>query len=425
MDLGTISIIAIGVLCLIFVIGTVFPINIGLMGFIAAFIVGNVVCGLDVDKIFDSFPASLFIILVGVTFFFNILKENGTIDLIAHAGLRLVRGNVGLIPWVMFVLATLLSSVGTQGTVVIIIVAPIAMRLADQCKINQLMMALMVAFGMLGGFYSPISLMGLVVREMIEKESLPFSPVTLYLGTMLFCTGLGVISFVLFGGIKLLRQNKAREKGAADDSAAAELLNAEIKITPYKIFSLLGLAVLIWLGLGVGLNMGFAGLMIGFVLGLFEPKKQNDIIKSIPWGIIFMLSGIVTYVGVMQELGVMDYLATLIADFNNPQVAALITFYIGGFVSAFVSTTGFLAGLIPLIIPLMKDPTLWAMGLITGVCVSATVVDICPFSTTGAVLVANAQGEEKNTFYKKLLNTSIVVILVAPLLAWLIFIALT
>lgn len=422
MSLEILAIISIGVLLTMFIIGAILPINIGVMGFVSAFVVGAIVSGLDTDVIFNSFPAELFIILSGVTYFFNILKDNGTIDLITHTGLRLVRGNIGLIPWVMFALSLILCSVGTQGTAAIIIVSPIALLLANQCKINQLMMSLMVAFGMTGGIFSPLNLMGLVVRGVMEKESVAFYPTTLYLCTLFFSIGLAIITYIVFGGIKLIKQGSA-QKIDTMNTGSVDILNTVVKVTPYRAFSLLGLAVLIFLGLWFKFNMGFAALMIGFVLGLAQPKKQGDIIKSIPWGIIFMVCGIVTYVGVIQELGVMDYLTNLIEGFNNPKAAGLVTSYIGGFISAFVSTTGFLAGVIPLSMPMLKDPSIWSMGLLSCICISASIVDICPFSTTGAIFVANAQGEEKNTIYKRLLNVAALIVLVGPLLAWLVFVA--
>ena len=423
MDLGTLAIISIGVLFVMFFVGAALPINIGVMGFVAAFIVGNIVSGMEMKEIFSGFPAELFIILAGVTYFFNIIKENGTIDLITHMGLRLVRGNVGLIPWVMFALSLILCSVGTQGTAAIIIVTPIALQLANKCKINQLMMSLMVAWGMTGGIFSPLNIMGIVVSGVMETAALPFSATTLYLCTLLFSVGLAIITFIIFGGIKLIKKGGINSKGNTDNSEIVNILNVHVIVTPYKIISLIGLAALVFFGLWFDYNMGFVALMIGFVLGLVEPKKQNDIIKGIPWGIIFMLCGIVTYVNVMKNIGVMDYLTTLIEGFDNPKGAGLITSYIGGFVSAFVSTTGFLAGVIPLSLPMLANPTIWSMGLLSCICISASIVDICPFSTTGAIFVANAQGEEKNTLYKRLLNTAAVVVLFGPLLAWLVFVA--
>ncbi len=100
------------VLLVIFTIGTIKPINLGVMSFAAAFLVGQLGGGLTVDQIFGVYPGDLFILLVGVTFLFAIAQTNGTIDLLLNGGIRLVRGNVGLVPWVMFALAALFTTLG-------------------------------------------------------------------------------------------------------------------------------------------------------------------------------------------------------------------------------------------------------------------------------------------------------------------------
>ena len=50
--------------------------------------------------------------------------------------------------------------------------------------------------------------------------------------------------------------------------------------------------------------------------------------------------------------------------------------------------------------------------------VSVPSVDICPFSPTGALFVANSQGEEKNGFYKRLLIVAGIMVVVGPLVTW-------
>ena len=74
------EIISIIVLVVMFVVATVLPINLGIMGFVAAFLVGTTLGGLSAENIFDGFPANLFILLAGVTLLFVIAVNNGTID---------------------------------------------------------------------------------------------------------------------------------------------------------------------------------------------------------------------------------------------------------------------------------------------------------------------------------------------------------
>jgi hypothetical protein len=83
------------VLIIMFVIGTILPSNLGVMGFVAALLVGTTLGGLSADNIFDGFPVNLFVLLAGITLLFAIAQNNGTIDLLTDWSLSLVRGNIG------------------------------------------------------------------------------------------------------------------------------------------------------------------------------------------------------------------------------------------------------------------------------------------------------------------------------------------
>src|ERR671917_707380 len=120
------ELISLLVLVLIFLIGTTMPVNMGVLGIVAAFVVGSAV-GVSEDDIFLGFPGDLFIILVGVTYLFAIANNNGTVDWLVHAAVRAVKGRVALIPWVMFAITALLTAVGSVVPAAVAIVAPIAL----------------------------------------------------------------------------------------------------------------------------------------------------------------------------------------------------------------------------------------------------------------------------------------------------------
>ena len=73
--LYTVSILA---LVALFAIGTMTPINMGVLAFAAAFTVGPLMSGHSLDDIFGEFPASIFDIIVGITLLFGIARANGT-----------------------------------------------------------------------------------------------------------------------------------------------------------------------------------------------------------------------------------------------------------------------------------------------------------------------------------------------------------
>ncbi len=49
---------------------------------------------------------------------------------------------------------------------------------------------------------------------------------------------------------------------------------------------------------------------------------------------------------------------------------------------------------------------------------SSTVVDVSPFSTNGAIVLANAQEYDRDRLYKQLLAFGAAVVVIAPLATW-------
>ena len=102
------EIVSIIALVVIFGIATVFPINMGALAFVAAFLVGTLAVGLSTEEILGSdevaggFPSELVLTLIGVTYLFAIATNNGTVDLLVRGAVRLVGGHIAAIPWIMF-----------------------------------------------------------------------------------------------------------------------------------------------------------------------------------------------------------------------------------------------------------------------------------------------------------------------------------
>ena len=76
----TAQMVSIYALCLMFVVATIWPVNMGVLAFVGAFLVGTLAAGMSSKDIIAGFPGGLFLTLVGITFLFAIAQNNGTID---------------------------------------------------------------------------------------------------------------------------------------------------------------------------------------------------------------------------------------------------------------------------------------------------------------------------------------------------------
>lgn len=447
------------VLALMFVVCTILPINLGLMSYVTAFIIGTLLAGLTVDDIFAVFPGNLFILLVGVTLLFAIAQNNGTVDWIMDWGLRLVRGNIGLIPWIMFLLTALMCGVGSLSAAGVAIVAPVALRFAAQYGISPLLMGVMVVQGATAGSYSPLSPFGATTNGLLASEGLPQSPGLLFANSLVFNAVIAVIPFVLFGGIRLLGRRVEQQPveapatavpagvpaGASAGTPAPGFTSGPVPpfspsgggsgsptggggqaLNLHQIVTLVGIASLVasafFFSSSDRFDVGFAAMVISLVLLLMAPGQQAEAFSRMPWGVIVLITGILTYIGVMEAVGAIDYVQDALASVSNPLLSTLAASYVGGIISAFASTAGILGVAIPLAAPILENTALPAIGVVSSIAISSAIVDVSPFSTNGALLLANVQNVDQRKFFRQLLLWAIAVIALAPLITWLVFV---
>jgi di/tricarboxylate transporter len=459
----TVHVLAIAALVAAFVLATVLPINLGAISLVAAFVVGMfVVDGApdDVaDAIFDGFPGSLFVILVGVTFLFAIARANGTVDWLVHQAVRAVGGRIALIPWIMFVVTGLLTAFGAVVPAAVAIIAPIGLGFALQHRINPVLMGLSIINGASAGGFSPLAIFGIITNGVVAESELPGNPLFLFLGSLVFNTLLNVVMFFLFGGRELLgrvvdphapdeREPDSAEiaaggPGAAKASGTPEPARAdeparttgatgaaftdhdEGTVTTLDLNRSLTLVALVGLAVGAlafQLDVGLLAITAAVLLSLLAPNTYKGAVAQVAWPTVLLICGIVTYVNLLQEIGTVDFLGEQVAAIGIPLLAALVICYIGAAVSAFASTTGILGALIPLAVPFLLAGHVGAVGLITALAISSSVVDSSPFSTSGALVTANAPEGQRDYVYRRLMRWGFSMVLIAPPVTWLLLV---
>lgn len=424
------ELISILVLVVVFVIATTRSINMGALAFAAAFGVGELVADLDADGIFAGFPGDLFVVLVGVTYLFAIARANGTTDWLVHASIRLVRGRIALIPWVMFAITGALTAIGAVSPAAVAIVAPIALSFAAQYGISPLLMGAMVVHGAQGGGFSPISIYGSIVNGIVEREKLPGSELTLFLASLVANLLIAGIVFVLCGGLKL----SSNQRGQADGETRTKAKETDreeketdgergsSRLTPARIATLAALVVLVVAVLVFDLDAGLTSVTLAVFLSAFWPDTSRKAVGEIAWPTVLLICGVLTYVGVLEEMGTIDYAGNAVGGIGIPLLAAVLLCYIGAIISAFASSVGIMGALIPLAVPFLAQGEIGAIGMVAALAISATVVDVSPFSTNGALVLAAAPDVDRERFFRQLMVYGGIVVAVVPAAAWLLLV---
>ncbi|SCX38730.1 Na+/H+ antiporter NhaD [Klenkia marina] len=428
------EIISILALVAIFAIATFLPINMGALAFVAAFLVGTLAVGMTTDDIIAGFPGELVLTLIGVTYLFAIAQNNGTVDLLVRGAVKLVAGRVALIPWIMFAVTGVLTAIGALGPAAVAIIAPIALGFAAKYSISPLLMGMMVIHGAQAGGFSPISVYGVTVNNIVAANDLPGSPLAVFLGSLFFNLAIGIVLFLVFGGRKLAGRRVGDEPEVTPADGDAEVsghgtsagssvdVQARAGVTAEQVLTLVGLAALVVLALVFDLDIGFVSITIATVLAVFSAARHKGAVMQISWSTVLLIAGVLTFVFVLQEAGTIDYVGESVTGIGAPLLVALLLAYIGGIVSAFASSTAIIGVAISLAVPFLLAGEIGAVGVVVALSVASTIVDVSPFSTNGALVLANAQDVDRDRFYKQILGYSGVVVLVGPLLAWLVFV---
>jgi Na+/H+ antiporter NhaD/arsenite permease-like protein len=435
----------------LFVVGTVLPINMGALAFVAAWLVGMYSLHLDEKTIIGGISGDLVLTLVGVTYLFAIARNNGTVDLIVRKAVQAVGGRVALIPWVMFLVTAVLTAIGAASPAACAIIGPIALGFAGRYRINPLLMGMFVVHGAQAGGFSPISIYGTITNSVMRDNDLPVGELTVFLTSLVVNLLIAVVLFVLFGGRALASRRIGSEEmnerepagamaagpdgarhhrrsdtasGTGEDPARGRAVDTRETHEPTavvfdQVATLIAFVAVAIIALVFDKNIGFTAITAAVILTAMFPGQQKGAVSQVAWSTVLLVAGVSTFAAILEEAGAPEYVGKWAAGLGAAVLGALILCYVGGVVSAFASSTALLPIIIPIAVPLITAGGVSAVGLVAALAVSSTIVDVSPFSTNGALMVANRPDTiTEERFYKQILTYSMVVVAVGPLLVW-------
>ncbi|HTM34588.1 MAG TPA: SLC13 family permease [Vicinamibacterales bacterium] len=404
-------VIAIAIFIVIFAVATARDIHLGILMFPAACLAGVTLAGMPLRDVIGGFPVGILVLLAGVTYFFGIAHVNGTTDRVVRALLARIGKRPMLLPFVFFALSAAVAAMGSpQGGFVL---APIGMPVARRSGVHSAVMAVAINSGISAGGFAPTSLFGIVSYQISRRAGIGLTPLTLLTVSVVVNLLLVVAALAIFG---------RGEAGGPDAGGALDNPDASSAsgLSPVHVLTLacmagLVLSVIACALAGLEPDVGVIAFVFGALLTLIAPAIGGPAFQRIDWSTAFAVGGIVTFVGVLQKLGSVDLLGHGAMTIGTPLLAATVVCMIAGLASAFASTTGILAALVPLAVPLAQSGAVpgWALICALGVC--ASIVDISPFSTTGATLIASAAEGDRPRLRQLLLRWGLSMIVAGPI----------
>ena len=416
--------------------------NVGFLGIAFGIIVGGVFAGTPASKVMNAFPLSLFMILVGVTFLFGMAQTNGTMEKLTAYSIRACKGNTALVPIVIYILATFITTIGPGNIAGCALMAPVAMAIASKVKMPAFLMTLLVVGACNGAAFSPFAPTGIISNGIIAKCAPELGIPADYLNTLAWkihfnsTIAQGFVNiggFFVMGGLKWIREQKGADLDIDELAPKPEPFNAAQKTT------LLLVAILIILVVVPGLpgvkgtlpkyitnmlsNVGSISFVLSIILMLTGYGDSKAAVKVMPWSVIMMVCGVSVLIDVMDKAGGLNFLVEVMASVAGPTTICFWTAFVPAVISAYSSSSGVV---MPMFLPMTPglveltggDP----ISIISAIDVGSHLVDTSPLSTLGALCIASAgEEEDKGVLFRKLLIWGLSMSIVSGIVCYVFF----
>lgn len=413
--------------------------NLGLAALPAAFLVG-LAADRTADEVTAFFPSDFFVLIVGITALFAVAQLNGTLDWLLDGMLRLVGGRVLLVALVPFLIGAVLTAIGTLPAAATAIVAPIALGLAARYGISPLVAAVLGITGIISGLLSPLAVYGTSARRLGDtlKIGLPDSaPVTFFLGGLV--AGLVVATGCLLVGVRTGAVPRGRVSPTTDSTdstedrtllppsdtsgterapavTGTETAGRAVSPAATRALTLTCLAAVVVLSVGFDANIGYLGLTAAVVQQIVLRLEPGEIVSRIPWNVVLLIGGLLTYVGLMQDMGAFTRISDLLRVEGSPLLSLLVICYIAGITSFAASSIAVFATTMPLI-PAVVAEGASPVGAVLAVALASVLVDINPLGITGGLVLGAARPDDRPRLFRHLLTYGAVSVVVGPALA--------
>jgi di/tricarboxylate transporter len=384
-------------------------------------------------------------ILVGVTFFFGMAQTNGTMEKLTTYSVRACGGNAALMPLILYVLTTFVTTIGPGNIAGTALMAPVAMAIATRIGLPAFLMTLVVVGAANGAAFSPFAPTGIISNGIIARiaPELGLAPESL-LGLAWkihfnseFAQGFANIGgFFILGGWAWIVKQRGTKMDIEELAPKPEPFNNAQLLT----LTLIGVLIILVILPGMGFakpwlvknlwfrnlltNVGTVSFILACILMLTGTGDSKAAVKVIPWGVIMMVCGVTVLIEVMDKAGGLKAFIAIMAKVSNATTINATLAFVTGVISAYSSSSGVVMPMfLPMVPGLIKelgggDP----VAIISSINIGAHLVDTSPLSTLGALCIACAgDHEDKAKLFRNLLIWGLSMSLVGAVVCYLFF----
>jgi len=384
------DVLSLVVFLVLIILAFIRKINMGVLAFGAAMILGRVI-GISDKAIIGGFNSSLFVTLVGITLLFAAVNSTKAFELVSNKIIRLVGKRVWVLPIVSYLLGFILSVIGPGAVAPTTLVVTLAVSIAVSSGYNPIMMAVIGVLGLMGGRAAAYTPEGVLVTSLAQVQGLTSGVILPVFAFSLITTILMAIAlYVVYKGYKVKQPDLTfvpAETGASKNQSGSTFVAIEENASKNQIIALFSVACMLVAVVIFKLNVGFVSFLIASVLFFFNIADDNTSIKYIPWGTIIMIAGVGILMSVVTEAGGIALLTEQLSKVMNSTTVAPLAGISAGLMSLVASGLGVVY---PTMIPMASELVSNvgggnAVSVIAAIVAGGSLAGLSPMSTAGAL----------------------------------------
>ncbi|WP_367566920.1 SLC13 family permease [Lacrimispora sp.] len=400
------SILIVGAIALAVAIGYKTKYNTGLFAIVFAYVIGCFVMGMKTKEVIGSWPVSTMFVIFSVSLFYNFALVNGTLEKTARYLLYAFRHFPGLLPFALYFASAGIAALGAGFFTVMAFMAPIALLICREAKMDKLVGAVAVNCGALSGANFMTSGSGIIFRGLMDEAG--FIESSFQYSAVIFISSV-VFSLLLIAGFRYIpRGNRNIGKGASFEKP--ENFNAKQKMNLYLIIGMI-LTVLIFPVLNIivpsnatisfinsKIDVGLAAIIFSVIALFLKLAPEKDVIAKVPWNTIIMICGVGMLIQVAIAAGTIDLLASWVGSSLPGWAVPVAMSVVGAIMSFFSSTLGVVCpALYPLVPAVTEASGISPLLLFTCIVIGAQSSAISPFSSGGSLVLGSCSADEERT----------------------------
>ncbi|MCA0385530.1 MAG: ArsB/NhaD family transporter [Firmicutes bacterium] len=286
-------------------------------------------------------------LLIGMMIIVNIMKKSGIFQYVAVKAAKIAKGD----PWkilLYFAVITAVASAFLDNVTTVLLIVPVTLVLTDTLELNPI--PFLVPEILIANIGGTATLIGDPPNIMIGSAT--------GLGFMDFLINLGPVVVVIFIVTMIAFKYGYRMHYRASDENKRKVMKMNEKLAiKDPVLMKKSVIVLIFTIFGFILHqyLGYESATIALfgasVLLLISKVDVEDILFEIEWTTIFFFVSLFILVGALEEVGVMQFLATQLLELTkgNMVLTMMVILWVSAIASSFLDNIPFVATMIPLI----------------------------------------------------------------------------